>query len=355
MKKLLIFIGSLQAGGAERVVSELSSKFLEHFEVCIITYYNRPQFYKVNGRIRILEIEKNTNSTNFLKNLFWLRKYVQEYKPNIVLSFLAPFNIFCLISLWGVGVSIIVCERSDPRYSPSNYFVRILRNIIYNFATGVVFQTEMCRSYFSTKIQNRGIVIPNPCFVKAEYIGSSLLLRHKHNKIVTVARLIPSKNLEMLIDTFFLFHLQHLDYKLFIYGEGPERPILEDKLQYLGLKQSVFLLGNVSNIWDAISDADFFVLPSNYEGMPNALIEAMALGIPVISTKVAGTKELITDYVNGRLVDIGDSKALLEAMIDMSEDFNKRISYSRKAVTKIEEYRLDFIMERWVRFLNSIS
>lgn len=345
---VIIFIGTLQSGGAERVVSEIFSLLADHIScIEIITYYDREIFYKVSNKINVISIEKNTQTKSVLINAVWFRKYINHRKPDIVISFLSPLNIFCVLSLIGINIPIIVCERSDPRYSPKNYFIRKIRNLSYSIADYVIFQTEESRSYFSHKIRHKSTVIPNPCFICEEKIGKALHVPKK-NKLVSIGRLIESKNHQLLIKVFKKVHDEYPDYSLYVYGEGPYREKLEKLISELLMQEFVKLPGNIQNIHEEILDAKIFILTSNYEGMPNVLMEAMALGLPVISTQVSGTNMLVDNKINGFTIPIKDEDALFVTIQSLIENDRLREYVGNNAKNKMCEFNIYEIGEKWL-------
>ena len=176
----------------------------------------------------------------------------------------------------------------------------------------------------------------------------------KKKFFVTVGRLEPVKNQRMMIEAFGKFFKYHPEYKLIFYGEGPERVPLEQFIADNCLDDSITLAGRNEKVWDAMSSADCFLLSSNYEGMSNAMIEALCLGLPVISTKVAGATDLIKEDENGYLVDINDSDAMAYFMNRIADDDNLRNRLAVNAVEIYELLRSDKICKQWVEYINEV-
>ena len=353
MKRHLFFIGTLCNGGAERVVSILAGHMAKQgLEVEILTYYDRPVSYELDSRVKLTAVETMTGSGNKIKNLLAIRAYFKKH-AKVVISFLAPFNIMAIAANLGNGVPIIVADRNDPTKVPSNAVVRKIRDILYRFATGVVVQTQKNKAYFSQAVQKKSRVIYNPIDLK-ESAGIALKTE-KEKKIVTVGRLMPQKNQKMMIAALKEVLKKHPDYQLVIYGEGPSREELESFVRELGVEEHVLLPGNVTDIHDRIKDAEMFVLSSDYEGMPNALIEAMCLGLPSVSTKVSGATDLIKDHENGILTDLNDQKQLENAMLELIE--NKELS-ERLAINAAklnQELEVSGIMQQWTDFIKELT
>jgi GalNAc-alpha-(1->4)-GalNAc-alpha-(1->3)-diNAcBac-PP-undecaprenol alpha-1,4-N-acetyl-D-galactosaminyltransferase len=345
--KLLFFISSLEDGGAQRVVSILSNKFVERgFEVEILKYYKGIDLYPLDNKVKVKSVEENTNTSNVLRNLKFIRS---EFKDcDCILSFLAPFNMMAICANIFNKTPMIVADRNDPNKIPRNKFIRILRNILYKFSDRIVVQTSKNQEYFKSNTE----VIYNPVVLN-EYRGIALKTG-KEKIMVSAARLEKQKNLEMLIDAFHIFHQKHGDYKLIIYGEGTHRETLERKIEELGMKDFILLPGVSNKLFDEISKAELFVLSSNYEGMPNALIEAMCLGLPCISTRVSGATDLIIDGVNGLLVDVGDTKDLTNKITKLIEDKEYAYKLANKAIEINDILDSNVICDKWLEMIYDV-
>lgn len=352
-KRYIFFIGTLCNGGAERVVSILASKMAElGMDVEILTYYDRGVSYEISSKVQIHAVETLTGQKNKAKNLFWLRKYFKS-NAKTVISFLAPFNMMAIAANLGSGTPIIVADRNDPTKVPSNKAVRKLRDFLYMFATGIVVQTQKNQAYFNSIVQKKSKVIYNPVELK-EYAGIALQTP-KEKKIVTAGRLMPQKNQKMMIRAFAGVVKRYPDYQLVIYGDGPSCEELKCLCKELQLEKSVLFPGNVKDLHERIKSAEMFVLSSDYEGMPNALIEAMCMGLPSISTKVSGATDLIDDHKNGLLVELDDQSEFENAMLELLEDKELMKDIAENAVNLNEQLELSKIMNQWIEFIDSVK
>ena len=333
-------------GGAERVISVLSKKFCKMgLDVSILYYYDFEIFYDIHPDVKLFCVEKSTDSHNKIKNLLWIRKFFKQ-NADVVISFMASLNIFAILAHMGLKTPIIVADRSDPYIVPSNFLVRKTRDFLYRFADRIVLQTERNLNYFSKKIKAKGSVIFNPTDI-GEYKGKALKTP-KSKKIVSVGRLIPSKNYEMLIYAFSKLTDAYPEYTLTIYGDGQSHNKLNSLVAELGLNEKVFLPGNEKNVFEKTKDAELFVLPSNIEGMPNALIEAMCLGLPVISTNVSGAADFIKNGKNGLIIDCNDLSQLVLAMEKMLKDEEFRTNCAEQAINIIKLVDTDVIVDKWL-------
>lgn len=351
--KITFFIGEFCGGGAERVISILANKLVDDdFDVNILKYYSSNDFYHLDKRIKTISIEENTHTKNIFANFLWLRKYLRD-NVDIFISFLAPFNMFSLFANFFINKPIIVADRNDPRIVPNNLIMKLIRNVLYLRANGLVFQTNDNLQYFSKSIQRKSIVIANP-FEKKDYLGIALNAK-KENKIVSVARLEKQKNIELLIESFAELSELFPKLRLDIYGEGSNRDSLQMLIESLCLQNRISLMGNIKDIVEQIKKSKLFVLTSNYEGMSNSLIEAMCIGLPVISTKVSGAKELIINNENGILIDVNNKTQLIEAIkkVLLDNEFSNKLSSN--AIKIYDCVDVDNVVKEWKKFINSIK
>lgn len=352
MKKIIFFAGKMQYGGAERVISILANYFSEvGYDVEILQYYKSDCVYDIDSRVHITMVEAETGSNSIVCNMVWIRQYIKK-SAEIIISFMASFNMLMIIAAIGLGITIIVADRSNPYCVPANKVLRKLRDFLYEFADGVVFQSLRNQKYFSKRIQNKSTVIFNPVNL-GEKTGLALKTEHK-KEIVSIGRLMPAKNHDMLIDAFAAIHQDYPDYELSIYGYGDLKVKLEAKCVKLGIGDCVHFPGSVKNIHERIISADIFALTSNYEGMPNGLAEAMCLGLPVISTKVSGAIDLINEE-NGILIDIGDTKQLEDAFRELLENDEKKNILAIEAVKLADKLSVEKIAGYWIDFINKCS
>lgn len=346
-KKLFIFIGTLQSGGAERVVSEISTMYADYFqEVVILTYYTAPVFYHIDKRVRVECIERITGTTNKIRNACWLRRFVRDEKPDVFLSFLMPFNMLAIASLAFVKTKVVVCERQDPS-DVKTPLLRFIRNFLYLFSSRIEVQTSRGKNYFSKVLQNKIFIIPNPNHI-TETERENALSTIKENRVVIVGRLIPLKNHKMLINAFSKVHKVHPDFRLDIYGDGELRDLIKQQIDELNLTEYVFLCGRTNNVPIALASARIFVLCSNVEGMPNALMEAVALGVPSIATDVSGVRDIIDDGVNGFIIPVGDQGALEDRMMRLMDSHALQEKFSQASYVVLQKFDSKSIFKLWL-------
>lgn len=350
--RVVLFIGTLQFGGAERVLSILANGLKKHFnDVTILLYFDRKICYKVDEKIKVVIVEKETGRSNIIKNALWIRNYMKN-NADFVISFISKFNMLSILCLFGLHKPIIVADRSDPHYEPETASLRHIRNFLYNFASHIVVQTQTNKEYFSKNLHKKITVIPNPISNSLE--KGIALNAEKEKSIVSVGRLIETKNQALLIRAFSNIANAYIDYTLIFYGIGNLQNELLDLVKKLNLDNRVIFAGVEQNIFDKIKNAEIFVLSSNYEGMPNALLEAMCIGLPVISTKVSGAKDYIFNGVNGRLVECRDEQEMTTVLNELIENVEVRNRYAIEAVKVYDCLREETIIDRWLYTLKGI-
>lgn len=342
MKKIAFITGGMTRGGAERVLSILSNYYAERgYQTEIIVLLNNEVGYKLHETTKVVDFTGKGKSK--IKRLpYWiksLKNYVKTEKPDVVVSFFAKINVIVLHALKNFKGKIIVSERNDPRLDGRSKIVSYLTKRLYPKAKAVVFQTERAKSYFK-KLKN-GVIIPNP--INVENKTSSI----DFNKIVAVGKLMAQKNHKLLISAFSRLASENGDAYLQIYGEGELREELQSQIDSLSLSNRVTLMGNHIDVIDRISNAGIFCLSSNYEGLSNALLEAMMLGLPCISTNCAGADETITDGESGYLVPVGNENVFAEKLIELFSDKDKQARFSKNAKETSQKFKLENVMRLW--------
>lgn len=357
MRKTIAFhIPSLVGGGAERVICNLANHFAEEgYRVSMITSEMEDhQYYQLDEHVTRVVLPKPTGNRilKIFRRLGILRKAIRDSEAPVVVSFIGMANLRAILATRFMKTKVIVSVRSAPgrEYKGKEKLAKFL----FRFAEGAVFQTGMAREYFPGTVRRKSTILMNPLlgdFSRARYEGQ------REKEIVTVGRLHPVKNHEMLLRAFARFHQDDPDYVLRIYGDGENRTKLEELIQELACGESVFLEGNCDAVADAIWKASLFVLTSNTEGMPNALLEAMALGLPCISTDCpcGGPAALIRDGENGLLIPVGDEDALVDAMerILSEKDFAEKLG--RSAEQAKEQYAPEKIYQMWEDYITEVA
>ena len=353
MKKITIVTRSMYAGGAERVIAQLANYFSRRKYVCkIITIDDEKVLYELDEQIELIPIGEKSGNKLVDKILRYkkLRKLVVSDSPDLVLSMPEDIGIYVILALLGTKIPVYVSERNNPWVMTDVKITRILRKLMYPFAKGVIFQTEMAKSFFSKSIQKKGIVLGNPVDdsrIPEPFEGE------RDKVIVAAGRLDKQKNFPLLIKAFSKETSKHPEYRLVIFGEGKLRIELEELIASLKLQDKVSLPGRKNDLLMQMRNAAMFVLSSDYEGLPNVLIEAMCMGMPVISTDCpsGGPKQLIENGKNGILVSVDSEEELAEAM-DKLMDVSYANQLGKEAFKLREKITSKQIFEEWEDFLS---
>jgi len=364
--KIFICEGNFSAGGAERVVCNLANYLVEKNDVMVVALTKTNMAYDMDENIKCASIDKKTyNSSSSLiskvlnkltKNIYRLlklNKMIREYSPDLIVSFLPEPSMLTLLLKKFHKVPTIISVRNDPKIEYASKLYYCIMKLTYPKADGVVFQTEEARDYFDGILKCSTTIIPNP--INPEF-SVKPFGGEKNKKIVSIGRLSEQKNQKVLIDAFSKISNDFPDYELVIYGDGELRSDLENQIKKLGLEKKIKLPGVKKNIKEEIYEASLFVLPSLYEGMPNALMEAMALGLPVISTDCpcGGPAFLIENNVNGVLVKVNDVIELENAMrkVLSNSDFATKIGKNANKINKT--LAPDIINNQWYEYIKKI-
>ena len=350
--KILMVITGMKSGGAERVMATLCNELSKRNQVRLLVLKNKESDYEISDRIEF--IAGNIKRQNVFQSVDFVKEQIEEWKPNVVLSFMTKTNIIAIIAKEKAEVKtkLVIAERANL-YN-AKFYLKLVRKFLYRKVDGCVFQTKLAQEYYSNILNCSSRVIRNPLtpeFKVEQFEGN------RTEKIVCTGRLSIEKNQKLLIDSFLLISKKYPQINVEIYGEGPLHKKLQKYINRLGLSKRVRLMGRKDNIQDYIKDAKIFILPSNSEGMPNALLEAMALGIPSIATDcpIGGPKEIIVNEENGILIPMNNKEELAKAIdkIITNEEFSNKIS--RNARNVINDFETVKVCSEWEEYLKKIA
>ena len=349
-KKIIFFSGAMGRGGAERVISVLANYYVNNgYDVQIAMVLHSQVEYELDERIKVVNLSHPQGiKKGFFKTLKNIKKYVKEEKPTVVISFMAQVCLLVGLALRKVKVPTVMSERIDPSEVHRNFIYKKLLDKIYAKSSVLVLQTQRAKNYFNKKIQEKSVIIANPIKVYAN------VSENPKHEIVTAGRLTDQKNHKMLINAFNNLEKEFPEYTLKIYGEGVLRGELETFVKDLKLENKVFLPGNSPTLHLDISNSEIFALTSNFEGLSNALLEAMMMGFPVVSTTCAGSDEIIVDGDNGLLVPIGEQKALEEALRKLMSDEELRSKLANNAQDSVEYCKVENVINKWTEVIEGV-
>ncbi len=353
----IVTVGYLHgAGGAERQIILLSNQLaLRGHEVtlCILAENNSP--YRIDDRIKIIDVsnvENNIKSSvgKILKRLFVFRKVVKQVKPDAIINYNLQSAYFCLTLCKRQRGKVIYSERGDPYDAEYSGLLGKIRDYTVKRMDGLVFQSEGARDFFPNVVKQKSIVIHNSVNVLQDKYP---IPTHREKRIVNVGRLHPQKNQKLLIGAFAKIAKSFPDYSLEIYGDGELHDELQRQINDLGLKDRIVIYPSRKDLWNCIYNASLFILSSDYEGMPNALMEAMALGLPCISTdcRPGGARSLIEDGVNGFIVPVKSTMELAQRMSEClsQKDVSERIASNARQIELTHSDKVLF--DKWNDFL----
>ncbi|MBS7528100.1 glycosyltransferase [Fusibacter paucivorans] len=357
--KILFIAETLTYGGAARRFVDLANALAEkNHSVSMFIYSNHIQIQdQINKDIEIKTSEIEGIQSNWIKrNIIYRSRCIKiiddaviNSNCDIIISFNDMVNINVLLSKEARKRKIIISERSDPYYN--KFYLKTIKRILFNRADGIVFQTEGARDFFQKLIINKSKVIPNPVPSNIEFpehIGA------RKRVIVSVARLwIYQKRQDLLIKAFNEFSKNHEDYTLVLYGDGPDEVKIRRMIKELHLSDKVQIAGAHPNVIELIKGASMFVLSSDFEGIPNSLIEAMSIGLPVISTDCSpgGAKFLIENNYNGLLVEKSNYLELANAMMFMVKnpiEASNMGHNARKIINRLDRNKIYFEWEQFI-------
>lgn len=354
-KNILFVSSSLDGGGAERALSTLANDFSDMgYDVEFIALHSKIVKYKLRDNIslKFIDYKGSNRIASSLSKLALLRHEIKRSKSHVIVTFMYETTMYVLVASLGLGKKVIISERNDPYQEPNSRFIRFLRNSCYQLADWLVCQTNDAKKYFNKRLQMRSSVILNPVNISLSSFGGE-----RTKRVVTWCRLSKQKNIPLLLNAFYEFQKKHSEYRLDIYGEGKLLDSLKVLSETLGISNKVNFCGFSTNVHKEVRDAAMFVLPSNYEGLSNSMLEAMVLGIPTICTDcpIGGARMIIKNGENGILVPVNDKDALVKAMCQIAEDKSLATKLSKNSVKLKQNLDSKVIAKQWERLIESVE
>lgn len=354
--KLLFLISTISGGGAARVMSNLANRFCEEGnDIFFITNLPpRDDDYPLSPKIKRVPLlnSKEWNYNPIRKNILQivrLDKIIKEEKIDVAISFMGEPNFRLLMT--SAPVKRIISIRNDPKIE--YHGIRgLLTRLLFFRADGVVCQTKDVINWLSPKLRAKSQVIMNQ--VKEIFYNTP---RQSSDYYVSTGRLTSQKNNDLLIEAFHEFGKKHTNAVLRIYGSGTLLPKLKSKVHALNDDNRILFMGQTDNVPEILSHAKAFILSSDYEGMPNGLLEAMAMGLPCISTDCpcGGPRSIIDNDVNGLLIPVRGKKELINALCKIEENTEFAISIANAAQKRALVFSPEFVFEEWNKFICHVA
>lgn len=330
-------------------------------EITVITVADAPVFYPLSKRVVVHSLGLAGKSPTFgtavlanTRRAFRLRTQLLAARPDVFISFMDCSNVLAVLASMGTGVPTIICEHTDPAQNRIKPLWSIFRFLTYPLADAATFLTA--NVFRRWKWLGNALVMPNP--VVAEKAISATTPRWVNNarRLLAVGRLHTVKGYDRLLPAFAQATKQHPEWTLTILGEGPERSRLEKQIFDLGLVGRVNMPGNVSNPFDWMSEADFLVLSSRYEGFPCVVGEALACGLPVVSFDCdSGPRDIIRDGIDGLLVEPDNVEALAASIAHLMGNEAQRVEMARRAPEVLARFSLDAVLQQWDRLFAKVT
>ncbi len=352
-KKIMFVCQSLGNGGAERVVSILSDELVSNgYGIYVLALTGNTKSYDIDKNVNVISPVKRIRAgvLGKIQRILEIRRQIINNHIDTVIAFSHYNAMFTVLAAVGTGVKVIGSERNDPAQIKNRRLTNWLREVLYKKLDALVCQTEDAMHYFPDSIQKKSTIIMNPISgsLPEPYWGE------REHKVVTFCRLEKQKNLPLLIDAFAKFHAEYSDYKLEIYGEGSEKDKLIELISQRKLNDSAEVLPFSKEIHLVILKANMFVLPSNYEGLSNSMIESLAIGLPTIVTDCpcGGARMVIQDGINGFIVPVNDLQNLVNRMVYVAENPQKMVDIQRNAINIRNVLSKEKICQEWLRVID---
>ena len=364
MKTIAFHVSSLAQGGAERVVANLANRFAQDdFNVYVATEEYGNNEFSLDPKVKRIHVglkeedEKKNRIVKFLLRVKYLKSFVEEYKPDVLVAFAHRCNYRALMAAGNSNVPVVISIRINPVGYYDAFSDTVQIKWLFPKAAGCVYQTQEQKDWFKPYLQDNSRIIMNP--INPKYFGNPLP-EERQKAVMHHARLVDFKNQPMLVRAFLKVHEKHPDYVLKIFGPDSgdgTKEILEKLIRDNSAESYVLLMGASSDLEKEIPKGEIYAYSSDYEGMPNSLLEAMAMGMPVISTDCpcGGPRAVICDGENGFLIPVGDEVALTDRINRLIEDKELAKRFSENA-RKIEDVAsMEAIYKQWKDYLEEVT
>lgn len=328
--------------------------------VTIFTLEAGESFYSLVPGVQHISLGKKLPNGAFRKS--WhllccsrnLYRHLRQFQPQVLVAFLDIAILLAIIVTRFLPTKVIVSERSNPYVRKTNRWLQPLNHKLYHSTDCLVLQTHRIAETFPT-LKNRITVVPNPVPPPPHQIpDDSYPASLKAKTIVCIGRLNSLKQYDKVMRAFHQFTRDKADWKLIILGEGEERARLEHLRAELHLEEAVSLPGTTKNPQEVLARSSIFMLSSQFEGFPNALCEAMAVGLPSVATRCPyGPEEIIQHGQNGWLVPVDNPASWAEALETITSDISLYQKLGIGAKKIVRTYSIESVMQQWEQVLHT--
>lgn len=354
--RILFSIRNISYGGACKQIAMTANAMTRRgHEVAIVVYCSNDIQQQLDTRIVCYtHAEERSKLKEYLFAPLRIRKAIRSFKPDVVVSWRANAGCMTVIAAIGTGVRVVFSERTDP-YMETNPMLKVATKIA-DRSDGGVFQTTMARDFYK-HIAGKSVVIPNPV-TECANLPDVVPMGDRRKEIVCVGRFsLAQKRQDIMVKAFQIIHSQMPDIKLSFYGDGDGLANIRLMVEEMNLTDYVLFHGSVKGIVDHIRTARLLVLTSDYEGIPNTLIEAHQAGVPIVTTDCSpgGARVVVEDGVSGYIVPIRDCRALASKAIELIRDDAKSLAFIKNGRVKLKEFEPEKLFDMWEKYLTSIS
>ncbi|SMC79119.1 glycosyltransferase [Pedobacter nyackensis] len=355
--KVAFFIFHLRSGGAERVITTLANNFVNsNNEVKIYTVSEEASFYPLDEKVMHVKFGLRflgvLRKLNFINSLLSLYTNLKKDRPDVLISFIDKNNLMAIIACLMLKIPVIISERSNPEKYNHGKVLMLGFKLLYKKASLIALQTNaVAKSFYRLNIKLPEIaVLPNP--LGSGFIDNNISI-NKKKVILSVGRLSQEKGHDILLKALTGIKLEGWIVK--IVGDGPLFRQYREYIDNHGLSEFVSLEGRKTNVVDYYDEAKIFVLPSRFEGFPNAIAEAMSRGCMVISSDCEyGPSEIINQGVNGFLFPLEDAESL-RTYINEACNTDDAIGISNQALNTAMKYDADIISREWMNIIEKVA
>lgn len=353
--RIVFLVSSLNAGGAERVAVTLCNSWADRgYNVSLVVTYSKggASFYEVDKRVNLVvladRVRRSEGASGYFQRFFELRRFISAVRPDVVVSFLSHVNVVAILATAFQGVPVVCCERRNPTQRISRFW-EIACRVLYRFADVLLVQTEDAvsvakRWYPGACIES----VPNPlppAVLEMPHCGSC----GPRKVLLSLGRLSDEKRTADVVEVFASLAPCFPDWDLHVYGDGPELDRISKKINGLNMVERVFLKGKTQDPWKVMQGADLFVMASIHEGFPNALLEAMGVGLPsVVYDCDFGPRDITEGGRCAALVPLNDRSKLESELRRLMRDALERNDLGARArASIIHRYESEKVLGKW--------